>query len=336
MSQYRATISPSPTFGYGLAHQRIADADLEGVDLSSWQFALCGAETVVPDVLRAFRSRFAPWGFRGEALTPVYGLSEAALAVTFTPPHRGFASRRFDRPSLSRGVAREAADGREIVSVGRPIDGFEIRIVDEDQRPRPRGRVGAIECRGPSLMEGYLGQPEPTARTLRPDGWLATGDLGFLCDGELYIAGRRTDMLLIRGSNHSPEEVEQPVQEVEGVRRGCAVAASWLPEGAEGEELLLFVEARRGVARDHFSSIAASCRHAVIEATGLAPHRVLVLPPGTLPRTSSGKLRRRETLRRYLASELAPAAPVTRRRLAHATASSLLGHVRARWRLLFP
>ncbi len=305
ISRYRATISPAPNFAYSLCLSRISDADLEGVDLSGWQTALNGAESISPAVLRAFCERFAPWGFRCEAMTPVYGLSEAALAVTFSDLGRPFRVTRFDREGLARdGRARPSAVGREIVSVGRPVPGFRLRIVGSNGRELPAGTVGNLWIQGPSLMEGYLGDPEVTARTLQ-NGWLDTGDLGFLHVGELYLAGRARDAVILRGRNYAPEEIERAVEEVPGLRAASAVAVSWLPEDARGEELALFVEASRQAAPEELAALPDACREAVLGATGLAVDRLEVLAPGTLPRTSSGKLRRGETLRLYLAGELA-------------------------------
>ena len=362
LSRWRAEVSPAPNFAYGLAVHKIRDEEMEGVDLSAWRVALNGAEPVAPVVLRAFCDRFARWGFRPEALTPVYGLSEAALAVTFSDLDRPFRAVFFDRAALAaEGEARPldegspaggnggpatARDGIELVSVGRPLPGFELRILpdpgDEDAPPPspaeavplPEGRTGRLWVRGPSLMEGYLGRPEATARTLR-DGWLDTGDLGFVHGGELFLTGRAKDVVILRGRNHAPEEIEHAVWEVPGVRRGCAVAASWLPDGAESERLVLFVERDLGAAGDRAAmpgEIASGCARAVLAATGLSPDRVEVLEPGTLPRTSSGKLRRREALARWLAGDLAPPDPVTPLRLAAAFARSGLAHARRRLR----
>ncbi len=334
ISKYRASLSPAPNFGYSLAAARVRDDDLEGVDLSCWRVALCGAETIVPEVMRTFLSRFARWGLAPETLTPVYGLSEAALAVTFSDTGAPFLSRRFDRAALERdGVAVEAEDGRELVSVGRPVPGFEVRIVTDAGAPAPDGRVGLIECRGPSIMERYENNADAT-REVFHRGWLATGDLGFLHDGDLFLTGRRKDVLIVRGANHAPEEVEAATQGVDGARAGCAVAVSWLPEHADGERLLLFVEARRDVAPAAYSAIAAGCERAVLAATGLMPDSVRVLPPGTLPRTSSGKLRRQETLKRHLAGTLLPPAPHQTARLAVAIARSTLVHWMMRIRIL--
>jgi fatty-acyl-CoA synthase len=229
ISRYRATISPAPNFAYGLCVDKIRDDQLEDVDLSCWRVALNGAEPVAPRVLRAFGERFSLWGFRREAMTPVYGLSEAALAVTFSELGSAFETRRFDRDLLaSAGRAVEAADGVEMVSLGKPLPDFELRVVGEDGRGVEGGTVGRIIVRGPSLMAGYLDQPEATAAALR-DGWLDTGDLGFLHEGSLFLTGRAKDVLILRGRNHSPHEVEDAVAAVDGVRAGCAVAVSWLP-----------------------------------------------------------------------------------------------------------
>jgi acyl-CoA synthetase (AMP-forming)/AMP-acid ligase II len=330
LSRYRATVSPAPNFAYSLCVTRVSDAEMEGADLSAWRAALNGAEPVAPSVLRAFCDRFARWGFRPEALTPVYGLSEAALAVTFSDLGRRFESRRFDRELLSRDrVAREAPGGREIVSVGRPVPGFRLRILDESGRDLPEGHVGRVWVQGPSLMDGYLGDPAATARALR-DGWLDTGDLGFLRGGELYLTGRAKDVVILRGRNYAPEEIERAVEGVPGVRTGCVVAASWLPEDAPGEVLALFVEASRQATEAERQALPAACHEAVLGATGLSPDQVIVLKPGTLPRTSSGKLRRGETLRLHLAGELAPPEPVTPLRLAGAMARSSLAYARLR------
>jgi acyl-CoA synthetase (AMP-forming)/AMP-acid ligase II len=310
LSRYRATISAAPGFAYRLATEKVRDEELAGVDLGAWSVALAGAEPIVPAVLRRFQERFARWGLRPEALTPVYGLAEASLAVTFCDLDRPFATRRYDRGELSRGRVRLDPDGIELPSLGRPVPGFEVRIATEEGGPPDAARIGHVHVRGPSLMAGYLDLPEATARAFR-DGWLDTGDLGFLFAGELYLTGRAKDVVILRGKNHSPLEIEQAVDGVAGVRRGGAVAVSHLPEGADREVLLVFVE--RAGESDRVDELPRACTEAVLGATGLSVDQVHVLERGALPRTSSGKLRRAETLRRHLAGELSPAvmAPVT-------------------------
>jgi acyl-CoA synthetase (AMP-forming)/AMP-acid ligase II len=329
ISRYGATISPAPNFAYGLCIEKIGDEELEGVDLSSWRVALSGAEPVAPRVLRAFQTRFARWGFRSDALTPVYGLSEAALAVTFSPVDRPFVSRRFDRDQLAASErAAEDPGGVELVSLGRPLPGFELRIVDRDRRDLPPNRLGRVLVRGPSMMEGYLGRPQATVEVLR-DGWLDTGDLGFVADGELYLSGRAKDVLILRGRNHSPVEVEHAVDRVEGVRVGCTAAFSYLPEEADTEVLVVLVESRRGEPLQRFPQIAGEAAQVIRTATGLEADHVEVLEAGTLPRTSSGKIRRNEALRLWRARELGGQLPTSSWRLASALVRSNMAMARA-------
>ncbi len=324
LSATGATISVAPNFGYSLCVDKIKDEQIEGIDLSAWQVALCGAEPVVPRVMRRFIERFGRFGLRPEALTPVYGMSEATLAVTFSDLRSRFVSRCFDRETLSRdGRAVEAADGLELVSVGRPIAGTEIRVVDDDGVELPEGSVGDVFARGPSIMDGYFDRPEATRDAIK-DGWLDTGDRGFINQGDLFLTGRKKDVLILRGRCHCPTEVEAAVDEIEGVRTGCSVAVSWLPDGEDGEVLLLLVEAGRGVKVDDYSFVAEACRKAVRSATGLEVDGVEVLEPGTLPRTSSGKLRRQESLRLYLLNELDAPRPMTPWRLAGAAVKGSL------------
>ena len=306
ISRCRATLSPAPNFAFGLALRKISDDELEGVDLSSWRVALCGAEPVAAEILRGFQQRFARWGLRTEALTPVYGLSEAALAVTFSDLTRPFTSVRLDRDALSaHGEARPDGGGREVVSLGRPLPGFAVRIADEGGRELRERRVGRVLVSGPTLMSGYLGRPELTAAALR-GRWLDTGDLGFLDRGELYLTGRRKDILILNGRNYAPDEAERAAASVPGARPGCAVAASWQPENAETERLLVLVEAGTQTPSGEWKAVAERVSHAVARTAGLVADEVVVVAPGTLPRTSSGKLRRGEALRRWLAGELAP------------------------------
>jgi acyl-CoA synthetase (AMP-forming)/AMP-acid ligase II len=328
ISRYRATLSPAPNFAYRLCLEKIKDADLDGVDLSCWEVAMNGAEMVAPRVLRAFIERFGRWGFRPEAMTPVYGLSEAALAVTFSSLGERFVSRRFLREALiRRGEALPAEEGVELASVGQPLPGFDIEIRNEANEREPDRHVGHVWVRGPSLMKEYLNNPVATARALQ-DGWLDTGDLGFMHDGQLYITGRAKDILIIRGFNHAPEEIELVVDDLPGVRTGCRAAVSHLPEGADREEVWLFVERHRQAGRDQTGAIAESCRRAVLSHTGIILDRVEVLEPGTLPRTSSGKIRRQEALHQFLAGELKSPNQVTTLSLLKAVGRSMLAERR--------
>ena len=318
LSKYGGTIAPAPDFAYAMCVERVRDDELEGVDLSRWVAALDGAEPIAPATLRAFRDRFAKWGLQPQALTPVYGLSEAALAVTFAPLDQPFQTVRVDGEALSRGRA-EAVDagGVELVSVGPPLSGFGVEVRSAEGVVLGERRVGHIHISGPSLMKGYLDRDEQPI----VDGWLDTGDLGFLVDGALVVTGRAKDIIVLRGRNHAPQDIERAVDIVDGVRTGCAVAVGHV--GEDGEQLFVFVEAR--TPRE---ALADDCIRAIRSATGLQPDLVLVLEPGTLPRTSSGKLRRGESLRRWRANELVPPESVSVVRLMGAMARSTL----ARWR----
>lgn len=320
ISRHKVTVSPAPNFAYALCTQRISDAEMEGCDLSSWRIAMNGAEPVAPGVLRDFQKRFAKWGLRPEALTPVYGLAEASLAVTFSDPTVPYATTRLDRTALCDGRAQRDPEGVEHASVGRPLRGFSVEIRSDDGSSLPDGHIGNLWIKGPSVMDGYLGRSEQPI----VQGWLNTGDLGFVLDGELYISGRAKDVIILRGQNHAPHDIEQAVDRVEGVRVGCAVAVGEVTP--EGERLLLFVEYRK----DPRPDLAEDCRKAVLANTGLNPDLVLVLPPGTLPRTSSGKLRRAEALRRHQQGQLTPPDKVTPWLIAGAMAKSVVGYAQSR------
>lgn len=326
ISRWRGTISPAPDFAYALCTDRVRDDELDGVDLSSWKMALDGAEPVGAATLDAFADRFARWGFDRGACMPVYGLSEMALAVTFTPAGRGARVLRLDRAALAEGraepAAADAVDPAIRTTCGPSLAGFDVRIVDDHGAACPADRIGDVEVTGPSAMQGYLGRTEsPFTR----DGWLRTGDRGFLTgDGELVITGRAKDLIVVRGRNHDPSDLERAASAVDGVRDGCVVAVGEVDD--DGERVIVLAEAR-----DPRDGLAADVIAAVRRDAGLTPDLVVVLDPGTLPRTSSGKLRRAEALRQFRAGTLLPPDAVTPIHLAGALAASAIGRLRAAW-----
>ena len=304
ISRHRATISPAPNFAYGLCVEKIDDVELEGVELGSWRVALNGAEAVAPSVLRAFIDRFAPFGFNAAALTPVYGLSEASLAVTFADLALPFTSHRFSRESLGGGRRVELErDGLELASVGKPLPGFAIQVRDEDGTPLDEDRIGRLWVKGPSLMDGYYLRPEKTAEVL-VDGWLDTGDLGFVHAGELYLTGRAKDLIIHRGRNYPPEQVEQLVDGQPGVRTGCLAAVAYADESLGRERILLFVETAGDATPQQIDELPSLLSDRVFAGCGLEVDEVHLLEPGTLARTSSGKISRSRSLSRFLAGEL--------------------------------
>lgn len=313
IARHGALVSPAPNFAYAYAAKRVRDHELEGVDLSSWRLALNGAEPVSTGSMARFSERFAKFGFDASAMTPVYGLAEASLAVTF--PQRGV-----------RSVALEAS--RPVVSVGAPIAGVSVRVCDEEGRIVDERVVGRIHVRGPAVMTGYFGRADETARTL-VDGWLDTGDLGFVDDGELFVSGRAKDVVIVRGENHAPQTFEEALDDVAGVRAGCAIAVGWVPPNGEGESLVLLVE-RASERIEDDAALEARIRAAVVERTQIRPDVVRLLAPGTLPRTSSGKLRRREALRRFATDTLSPPAKVTTLRVLAEVVRSTVAFAAAR------
>ncbi len=329
VGRHRGTISPAPSFAYAYVADRVGDADLAGVDLSSWRLALDGAEPVSGEAMRRFSARLAPSRFDGRALRPVYGLSEAALAVTFAPIGGRLEGLRVDGVRLARdGLVVPGT--REVASVGVPLPGFEVEVRGEDGALLHEDRLGRIWVRGPSLLREVLGDSEATSRAL-VEGWLDTGDLGFARGGELHVHGRAKDVVIIRGSNHAPEEFEAALTGIPGLRPGCAVAVGYQPAETGHETLLVLAEVVKGGRIDD-QALAARATLAVRERTGVAPGEVRLLSPGTLPRTSSGKLRRREALRRQLAGTLSAPAPAGPLQLMAWAARSQLAGVLSRLR----
>jgi len=304
VSRHRATLSAAPPFGFAACAARARDGELAGVDLSSWRLAICGAEPVGTEPLDQFAHRFAPYGFDARALCPSYGLAEATLAVTVSPPGRGARFAGVDAARLAaEGLVREGP--HRVASVGVPVAGCEVEVRGPDGRALPEGEQGVIHVRGQALMTGYVGLPRETAAALA-GGWLDTGDLGFVAAGELHVSGRSKDVVIVRGACRQPREFEECLAGIDGVHPAAAAAVGFLPEGAEGERLLVLAERAEGPGQGGGEDgLAERVARAVLERTGGRP-QVVLLPPGALPRTASGKIRRREALRRLVAGGLGP------------------------------
>lgn len=308
--RYRCTISTAPNFAYQLVATRLKDSELDGLDLTCWRRAYSGAEPVLPSTMRAFAAKLAPHRFDAGALTPIYGLAEVAVAATFPWDGPGTKIDRIDPERLAaEGVAVPVEASGPIenhgvyVSVGRALPGYRLRIAGPDGAERADRHVGEIQLQGPSVMAGYLNDPVATAETFQ-DGWLRTGDLGYLVDGELHVVGRLKDMILKGGRNYAPQDLEAPAQAVEGVRKGC-VAAFGVPDLASGTESVVIVAETNQPASTH-GVLARDVARQVAEVVGLKPDVVLLVPPGTVPKTSSGKIQRRKCREAYLARALNP------------------------------
>jgi hypothetical protein len=312
--KHRGTITAAPNFAYELCVRKIADKDIEGVDLSSLRAALNGAEPVNPETLTRFEQRFAKYGFRREAQLPVYGLAEASLAVTFPPLNRGPRVDFIDRETFTaQGRASPVVDDPNaiaFVSSGMSVPNHEVRIVDERGAEVADRVEGFLWFRGPSATSGYFNNAAATEQ-LFPAGaaandefpWVNTGDRAYRADDEIFVTGRVKDIIIKGGRNLYPHEVEELAARVEGIRKGCIVAFGLKDEGSGTEKLMVVAETRERDASRR-AIIASSITDLVTQGLGLPPDRVELIPPGSIPKTSSGKLRREETKQLYLAGTL--------------------------------
>jgi fatty-acyl-CoA synthase len=340
--QRRATLSAAPNFAYELCVSKIPDSAIEGLDLSSWRCALNGAEPVNPETLDRFATRFAPYGFRREALMPVYGLAENSVALCFPPPGRGPRVDTVARePFEGRGEAVAAAtdEGRALrfVSVGRALPEHEAHVVGPAGEELPERFVGRLVFRGPSMTPGYYKKPEATAEMTLPGGWLDSGDLAYVAGGEIFITGRTKDLIIKGGRNLVPQEIEEVAASVAGVRKGCVVAFGVANAGAT-ESLVIVAETRQTdpAARER---IASAITERVAAAIGVPPDSVVAAPPGAIPKTSSGKVRRGATRALYLDGTLGRPPRTSAVRRARLVASGLLAlaspRVAMAWRGLY-
>jgi amino acid adenylation domain-containing protein len=302
IARHRGTISGAPDFAYRLCAERLRDNAVAQLDLSSWRLAFSGSEPVRRDTLDAFVARFASAGFDAAALYPCYGLAEATLFVTGGRRGAGLVSARFESDALSAArvaVAPETEPGTVLVACGAPQPGHVIEIVDPVGGHTLMGdQIGEINVSGPSVAHGYWQRADASSSTFRPDGatrWLRTGDLGFVHDGQLYIAGRCKDLIIVRGKNLYPQDIEQAVEACcEFVRKGRVIAFAADIDGAEGPALALEIAP---VMKKRFTAadIVAQLNRCVFDACGEVPVAVLLLNPAALPKTSSGKLQRAAT-----------------------------------------
>jgi fatty-acyl-CoA synthase len=303
--RYRGTHSLAPVFAYRQLVDRLTDRDLQGIDLASWRIAFIGAEPVHADVLERCDRRLAPHGFAPTALVPCYGMAEATLAITVKPEGERYHLRPVGRRALAREGRVEPPASPEdelvLVSSGRPVEGTRVTIVDEDGTELPEGELGEITARGPSLFSGYLGLPEPSREEIAHG--FKTGDLGFLYGGELYITGRRKELIILSGENHHPAEIEWAAADVAGVR-ATRVAAFGVVDPTQSTEVLCILAETDRRGQDAGASgedPAAALRRRVREETGLVVSHVELVPAGTIPVTTSGKIRRTRAREIFLA-----------------------------------
>jgi 1-acyl-sn-glycerol-3-phosphate acyltransferase len=292
---HHGTISPAPNFAFDLCVRKIADEEIKGLDLTGWRLALNGSEVVSPDTIERFTRRFAPYGFRAEAMCPVYGLAESSVGLTVSPvghvPHADRIAREpFERAREVRVATADEPRPLQFVSCGRPLSGHDVRIVDASGQVVGDRIEGHVQFRGPSVTLGYFHNPEAT-RDVIHDGWMDSGDLGYGANGELFITGREKDLIIRAGRNIYAQEIEEIAGEISGVRKGC-VAAFGLQDPTLGTERLIVVAETRDRDPARREELRRAVRDQLVSGIGTPPDMVVIADPGTVLKTPSGKIRR--------------------------------------------
>lgn len=345
IARYRGTISAAPNFAYELCVKRIGDGEIEGLDLSSWRIAANGAEPVMPETLRRFGERFAPYGLNPGALTPVYGLAECTVGLLCPPLGRGPRIDRVRRaPFSATGQAipasAEDATALQFVSCGVVMPGHQVRIVDADGREVGERVEGRLEFKGPSATGGYYRNPAGTKKLMDGD-WLDSGDRAYRADGEIHLTGRVKDIIIRGGRNIYPHELEDAVGAIPGVRRGCVAVFGSVDPASGTERLVVLAETRLTGTTD--AGPRETLRARIVEVTltvlGEAPDEVVLAPPHTVLKTSSGKIRRAACRELYASGRIgARALPPwwqAVRLVAGSLAPQLHHHIAATTRLLY-
>jgi fatty-acyl-CoA synthase len=306
ISDYRGTATAGPNFSWVLATRALGR--MTDLDLSSLTLALSGAEPVDPTAVEAFVKAAEPFGFRAGSVFPAFGMAEVAIGGAFPPRHRGMVCDSVDRIVLERERvakqlfiedAEEEIQVRRLPLLGTAVPGLEMKVVDPDTYEELQERqVGELLLRGTSVTPGYYKRPDATAALFR-DGWLCTGDLAYLVDGELVLCGRIKDVIIVGGRNVFPEDIERAVGVIEGVRAGNVIAFG--VDGYKGKESVVVVAEVRA---DDLDAVRQAVHHRALDVCGLPPRDVMLVKPGTLPKTSSGKLQRARCRELYLADEL--------------------------------
>lgn len=293
--RYRGTLSASPNFGLDFCLNKIDDADLEGLDLSSMRMMANGSEPVSADSIRRFSERISRFGFRPEAMAPVYGLAECAVGLAFPPLGRPPLIDSVDREALTRtGAARPAQTDDptpiELVACGQALPGHEIRIVDDSGRELADRQEGRLEFCGPSASSGYFRNKEKTSQLIR-DGWLDSGDRAYMVSGDIYITGRIKDIIIRAGHNIYPQELEEEVATIPGVRKG-GVAVFGSTDRASGTEQLVVLAETKETNPTERAALHGRITEVVSVFLDKPPEQIIFVPPRSIPKTSSGKLRR--------------------------------------------
>ncbi|MFE2755752.1 fatty acyl-AMP ligase [Actinosynnema sp. NPDC059335] len=295
ISRYRGTITAAPNFAYAIAARRMRNVDDGALDLSTLRIALNGAEPIDPEAVRRFTDAGARFGLRPECVLCAYGMAETTLGVAFAPVFTGISVDVVDPDELEAGrravpVPPDSPNARAFPLLGPPLPGLEVQVVDDSGAVRGEREVGQLRVRGEAVTPGYLTVDGPRA-TQDADGWLDTGDEGYVVDGQVVVCGRRKDVIIMGGRNIYPTDIERAATAVEGVRAGNAVAVR-LDAGTRRERFAVVVESELAGEDAAVRALSREISARVVDAVGLRPFSVVVLKPGSLPKTPSGKLRR--------------------------------------------
>ena len=329
--KHRGTLSAGPNFAYDLCTRRIDERDLDGLDLGSWRVAFNGAEPISAVTLARFNERFVPYGFRPEAMAPVYGLAEAALGVAFPtlgrPPHIDRIQREpFMRSGHAVPAAAHDATACHVVACGQPLPGYQIRIVDATGHEVGERQEGRLEFQGPSTTSGYFHNPEATGGLFH-NAWLDSGDLAYMIGTTVYLTGRAKDLIIRAGRNIYPHELEEAIGDITDVRRGC-VAVFGSPDPVTGTERLVVLAETRQTDPGGLVRLRDQIETMVTDLLGTPPDDVVLAPPGSVLKTSSGKLRRAASRERYEQGDLGKRPRAVWWQLARLTLASVLPQVR--------
>lgn len=319
IARNKSSLSFGPTFGYEICTRRVARLKDEALDLSSWRVAGIGGEMVHAQVLADFAEAYKPYGFDAKALTPSYGLAEATLAVSFSDVGKGVMADVVDKTELLHDKAvptttrhtTDTDETRVFVSCGKPLDGYKVEIRDDEGNVLPERRIGRVCLNTPSLMTEYFAEPEATAECVLDDGWLDTGDMGYLLDGRLYLTGRKKDMIIINGRNIWPQDMEWHAEQSVDILRSRDTAAFATP-GADGKEKAVMLVQTRTSDPEKQVALKKDVHAAVYKNTGVDADIVLV-PQRSLPYTTSGKLSRAKARKGYLEGSIIPLEADTRK-----------------------
>jgi len=334
--RHSGTLSGGPNFGYELCLRKLDEATLDGLDLSSWRFAFNGAEPVSATTMLEFQQRFARYGLRPQALAPVYGLAETSLGLTFPPPGRGLIVDRIDRQAFSRSgralsAATGASDVQQVVACGQPLPGHEVRLVDSTGREVAERQEGRLLFKGPSATSGYFRNSKETRRLF--DGeWLDSGDYAYMAQGDVYITGRAKDVIIRGGRQMYPYDLEEVIGAIPSIRKGC-VAVFGSPDPRTRSERIVVMAETRSMPPEAQAQLRRQINTAAVSVLGAPPDDVVLVPPYTVLKTSSGKLRRAASRELYENGGASAAQPAPWRQIARFAWQAILPQLRRAWRV---